>query len=218
MDMVESHSDYMHLPGYDDRLTLWTLKCREWLAQRGESAALIEEQSLVRLGVASLSTDYPKGPGKGYAVKLMTAFAADSLKDTLDPVLQPCAALAWSVTKFQSVLDDADMWLSETQAAQALEAGTLYCQMYMHLAATALAMARPRYYVRPKMHSFACETLGRLRGGSKLNPRFLSCWGDEDYVGKICHRAKGSLHPTSLSKRLLQRSLLFLNSWLASLS
>ena len=139
MDMVESHSDYMHLPGYDDRLTLW----REWLAQRGESAALIEEQSLVRLGVASLSTDYPKGPGKGYAVKLMTAFVADSLKDTLGPVLQPCAALAWSVTKFQSVLDDADMWLSETQAFQALEAGTLYCQMYMHLAATALATARP---------------------------------------------------------------------------
>ena len=150
-------------------------------------------------------------------MRWLTAYVADVLKDTQHPELQPCAVLAWSVTTFQMVLDNAGTFLTEDEAARALEAGELYIRIYMHLACRSLAAAKPRYYVRPKLHSLACETLSRLRCNSRFNPRYVSCWTDEDFVGKVCSVSKGSVHPTTLSLRILQRSLLYLNSWLATL-
>ena len=147
----------------------------------------------------------------------MTAFLAEYLRETTVPELELCAVLAWSVTRFQAVLDSSSMWLSALQAQQAAEAGQLYVEVYAQLAARAMARAQPRYYIRPKLHSVACETIGRLRQGSKFNPRYVSCWQEEDFVGKLCARAKAAIHPGSLSRRLLQRSLLYLNSWLATL-
>ena len=45
--------------------------------------------------------------------------------------------------------------------------------------------------------------------------RYGSCFNEEDLVGKIVAITKGSMHGSSVSKRLLQRWLLQLNASLA---
>ena len=51
--------------------------------------------------------------------------------------------------------------------------------------------------------------------GSKLNVRYGSCFNEEDLIGKIVAITKGSMHGSSVSKRLLQRWLLQMNANLA---
>ena len=102
--------------------------------------------------------------------------------------------------------------MTDQAAASVEEAGMLYLRSYMRLAEDALKAGRPRYKVRPKVHSFHCETLLKIRSGSKLNPRFHSCFNDEDYVGRVCAVGKQSCHPSTMSRRLLERILLQTNT------
>ena len=110
------------------------------------------------------------------------------------------------------------MWLSEAAANKAVHAGMLYIQTYVQLAHDCLQKMVPRYKVRPKCHSFHCETVLRIKGGSRANPRFFSCFNDEDFVGRSCSVGKQSVHPVTLAKRVLERLLMHTNTWLAEKS
>ena len=86
--------------------------------------------------------------------------------------------------------------------------GVLYAQCLVWLADKASKEKRPLWKVRPKLHRFVCKTVLR---DTRLNCRFVSCWTEEDNVGKTCSVACGAVHASTLSKRLLQRFLLRLN-------
>ena len=75
----------------------------------------------------------------------------------------------------------------------------------------------PRYRMRPKFHQFHCSIVLRMAGisGSRLNPRVTSCYMEEDYIGHLMAALKRSIHPSTLSKRVLQRWILQFNAWLA---
>ena len=85
-----------------------------------------------------------------------------------------------------------------------LRAGRVYVESYTALAQQALHEARPRYKMRPKFHQFHCELVLRLLT-SRLNPRWGSCWTEEDYVGQITKIVKGAVHSDTISRRVLQR-------------
>ena len=72
-----------------------------------------------------------------------------------------------------------------------------------------------RYKLRPKFHQFHCQIICHAAMGSKLNMRYGSCFNEEDLIGKIVAITKGSMHGSSVSKRLLQRWLLQMNAHLA---
>ena len=129
----------------------------------------------------------------------MTAFLAEYLRETTVPELELCAVLAWSVTRFQAALDSSSMRLSALQAQQAARA-----QPAALLHPTEVAVCGMRNH-RPatagfQVQSSVCKLLAR--GG---------------FCGQAVCQAKAAIHPGSLSRRLLQRSLLYLNSWLATL-
>ena len=124
------------------------------------------------------------------------------------------AVCAWAIHTFGQTLDGAKMWLNEAAADKAVNAGLLYIQAYVALANDCLQKFVPRYKVRPKCHSFHCETVLRIQGGSRANPRFFSCFNDEDYVGRTCSVGKQSVHPLTLAKRVLERLLMHTNAWL----
>lgn len=127
------------------------------------------------------------------------------------------AVCSWALSEFGVVLDNASLWLSEAEASQAAELGLLFGQLYLKLAQNALQKLRPRYKMRPKFHDFMCGIVMRLVRGSRTNPRWLACFGEEDYIGKVCGMLKGSLHPATYGKRALERSLLGLNAHLLGL-
>lgn len=124
------------------------------------------------------------------------------------------AVCAWCLHQFGCVLDASPLWLTESTARQIDAVGMLYLQTYMKLAEKALAESRPRYRLRPKAHAFHCEVLCKLRGGSRSNPRYHSCFNDEDFVGRSCRIGRQACHPNTMARRILERLMLQTNTWL----
>ena len=85
------------------------------------------------------------------------------------------------------------------------------------LAQTCVQSGRPRYKIRPKVHILHCQILLRLEAGSRFNPRYGSCFIEEDLVGQVVRLVKQSVHSNTVSRRTLQRWCLQYNSWLATL-
>lgn len=142
------------------------------------------------------------------------SFALDSCpckECVADEALYEPGICAWAITRFGTALDHASIWLSDEDAANVVDYGMLAMEIYMGLATQALVSCRPRYRVRPKLHSLVCEIIERLEAGMRLNPRFTSCAGDEDYIGKVASILKGKSHPTTACKRALERLLLGIN-------
>ena len=115
------------------------------------------------------------------------------------------------------MLDQSSMWLSDEAAGASVQFADIFILLYLKLAYEALVAKRPRWKMRPKYHSFFCEIINRTRAGSRINPRHVGCAGDEDMVGKVCGILKGSLHPVTLGKRILERCLLGINVRLMTL-
>ena len=131
-----------------------------------------------------------------------------------DTDLQVQSVCAWALHRFGVVLDGCPLFLTDHMAETVEQLGMLYLQCYVRLAESALRSLRPRFKLRPKVHSFHCETLLRIRGGSRVNPRFHSCFNDEDYVGRVCNVGKQACHPMTMAKRVLERIMLQTNTWL----
>ena len=146
------------------------------------------------------------------------AFLADYISAVLAvKELRAPGVLAWAITKYGVLLDHCDLWLTPEEASLSVEFADLFVVLYLKLASKAINDKRPRYKIRPKYHSFFCEILSRTRSGSKLNPRYVGCNNEEDFVGKICGVLKGAVHPASLGRRVLERFLLGLNMRLMEL-
>lgn len=124
---------------------------------------------------------------------------------------------AWALSQFGVVLDGASLWLTDGEASWAAELCLLFAQLYLWLARNSLQRARPRFKLRPKFHDFVCGICMRLQRGACTNPRWMACYGEEDYIGEICGMLKGSLHPATYGKRALERSILGLNTHLMAL-
>ena len=65
------------------------------------------------------------------------------------------------------------------------------------------------------MHVLHCEILLRIESGARFNPRYASCFVEEDWVGHVTAMAKASVHASTVSKRCLERWMLQYNSWIA---
>lgn len=128
-----------------------------------------------------------------------------------DESLHKVGILAWSLTKLCVLLDTSPMWLSDEAAAALIRYGDLFSVLLLDLAAQALKEKRQRFKLRPKFHSLCCEIFDRIREGSRVNPRWVACFGEEDLVGKLARICKGSVHPSTLGRRVIERALLGLN-------
>lgn len=142
------------------------------------------------------------------------AWIADYIfSQTDDERLHAPGLMAWAITKYGVYLDRCNMFLTEQNAEQAGKFATLFLHLYLWLAGRAIQQRRPLYKMRPKYHSFACEIVNRSKT-NRMNPKYVGCAMEEDYIGKIASVCKGATHPLSLGKRVLQRSLLGLNVYL----
>ena len=118
------------------------------------------------------------------------------------------------MTEFARILEGAGMFLTDAETAKAVACAELYVQLHVYMARKSLKEGKPRYKVRPRLHSFLCETILRLHR-SKFNPKFAACWSDEDFIGQTCAISQRALHPATLGHRMLERLLMQLNAYLA---
>ena len=127
--------------------------------------------------------------------------------------------MMWALMSFNYELESSDIFLSEAAAQRAIQFGLLYARLHVCLAHDALHGQEPvpRYKLRPRAHSFVCETLCGMLNGSRLNAKYVSCWSDEDFIGQACSVSRAKpVHPATLGRRLLERLQLSLNAHLAN--
>ena len=168
---------------------------------------------MTKLHVDSVQYDYPLGMSKAFANKTLCSWAAHFLADTTVPQLQRPAVMMCSLMKFNHLLEQNGLFFNDDVAIQVYNHGLLYCQLHVLAAYDALEERRPRWKVRPPLHSLVCEIFCKLANGSRLNPKVLACWSDEDYIGQSCAIGKSRcVHPTTLGLRMLQRLVLTLNA------
>ena len=148
---------------------------------------------------------------KAAHVKIFTAFVAHFAYQTctgteLSKLRVVCA---WGAADFLHVLDTEPLIMSHEAVARAAYALQVFLLAYQKLANIYLQRRESLFKVRPKAHYLG--HLGRTMERTRLNPRKMSCFADEDIVGRIAKMTR-STNRRNCSKRSLQRCLLFLGT------
>ena len=218
MDIAQFDPRYTAYSVWDDALMAILHNFHAFCENHGLDKSVLDEISLVKLGVQALQFDFPSGFSKAYTNRILMLFVAHHLKATAVPELQLQAVAAWAVSLFGQCLDRGGVFFTEAERQCAAQSGLIFSQAHVALARRALLSGRPRYKVRPRFHSFLCEVVCKLLHGSTMNPKFTACWGDESYIGAVCQIGKcRAVHTSTIGLRLLQRLMLNLNSYLAEL-
>ena len=141
-------------------------------------------------------------------MKLMIAYAAvyTGRVCTGDMHSMMRSTCCWALAEFCFILDGASLVLKPSEVRRAQRAGLLFLQAYQYLSAEALRNQRRLWKIKPKMHYF-CHIVDTL--GDLPNPRHVECFTDESYLGKVKNLGQ-KCHGTTISKRILQRYILYL--------
>ncbi|CAE7802366.1 unnamed protein product, partial [Symbiodinium sp. KB8] len=102
---------------WDERLHHLHGDFQMWCKEHQFRPSLLDGLSLIKLGVDAVSLDYPLGPGKGWANRVLIAYLADRLSALSEsvPELRLAAVNTWSITAFANLLDNCPIWLTDDQ-------------------------------------------------------------------------------------------------------
>ena len=112
-----------------------------------------------------------------------------------------CVLLA-SHCAVQHDLDMRPQFLDETLRRHCYDAGCSVSFAYIRLAHGHVARRLPRYTVVPTVH--ALRHLIDLISEYGINIRSCQCYGDEDYIGKVCNTT-ASTHRLDMLARAIRR-------------
>lgn len=150
--------------------------------------------------------NYPHLKGKAAAVRVSVLWLHSFLTSnrcvgpqawylTLQQCTHNLAAFIHGVSTFPILL-------SAEQTVQLKRWGSQYLGLYGDLAAKALGDGQTLFKLRPKCHYFQ----HLLMGLGPLNPKVVSCWNDETFIGNITTIA-ARVHRRTTPLRLIQRYL-----------
>jgi len=117
---------------------------------------------------------------------------------------------AWALAPFHWVMDTNTQFLSESAAQDAQSAGNIFLSTWSKLARDALDEGVPNFRIRPKHHYFQHLVLGL---GSCENLRYLFCFADEDFMGRVTRLARKSHRAVCIERTLQKYVLLLFRRW-----
>ena len=146
---------------------------------------------------------------KAAHIKVYTVFLADFMYRTCtgERVSKLLSVCAWGAAEFLHCLDCEGLVMTAEAVARAGHASQVFLTSYQALAGHYFRQGKARFKVRPKCHYFCHLRKALMR--NNLDPRKLSCFLDEDYVGKLAQLTRNCSRVTC-SQRVLQRYILFL--------
>ena len=112
--------------------------------------------------------------------------------------------LTYCVAYVCSVCHNHGLMLAGDVRRSLVEHAMLYMQLYLELAQRSLQQRSCRWKLRPKCHMWH-EIFHQLQT-CPINPAATSCWGGEDFVGRVARIAR-ALHRQSCDRRLADRYL-----------
>jgi hypothetical protein len=95
----------------------------------------------------------------------------------------------------KTVIDNMDLsglFMEERVANETSFAGCTFVQCFVWLAHSAFCDGRLLYRLRPKLHLFDHEMKRIARW--RFNSKAVSCFSDEDFIGRICAIAQSCSH------------------------
>jgi hypothetical protein len=121
---------------------------------------------------------------KATTVKLLVVFLADKVCGMVvegDMFRETRAACLWAAAEFLHVCDKAWVVLQDHEAGRLEYCGRLftlsYCSLYD------LCLPRRLFAIKPKLHYFDELVIQTVE--MRLNPKYVACWGEESFLGKI---------------------------------
>ena len=165
-----------------DRLWDLQLRFKAWLRvrklqcsiRRFTVAALHREKSTHVCMFLCKAAQAP--PLVGWLSELASDFAAVSN----DPHAGVVAGCLWGMATYFDVLKSGGRFLTNDECHRLDEAGHAFLYLYSELTR---ASHDALWRITPKFHQFQHLVLDALE--DKCNPRFFTCFGDEDMVGKM---------------------------------
>ena len=161
---------------------------------------------LTKANVGWASLCYPEMKVKGFDSYIILSWLNDELQR------RPCGhgldmmcTCIWSIDLWLSTCTHAGMFLTEREQTLKELLGDAFMNLYIGLAAKALADGRWLYRVRPKIHKYHHVALERRQ--SRYNPHMSATWMDEDWV-KRTMRVKRRTHRRTATHATLNRWLL----------
>jgi len=209
---VKDLLDHQLLPGrsQEEQLQLLGLDFKIWCRAHGLKCPL----GLFSASIFGLNSEsgFPTLHTKVKAAhcRILLSFISDVAVTlcTGDLHSQLRTSCIWGLADFFYICDHSGRWFTDSEAAEVVAAGSLYLDCYQRLAFKFSQDGCFTYKVRPKHHYFACRILLNILA-SHVNPRYVHCFADEDFVGRIARLAKATCSKT-VSLRVLQRWLLYL--------
>ena len=150
---------------------------------------------------------FPSLMCKGADVKLLIFWLTEFLCHRDLPQsdhIKTLVATAHALSRFIYCMDIFPMFLTDDQAQDLIEAGELYLNGLLRLRIQAQESGKFLFKLRPKCHYFQCRILNRLKAGSRLNPKTMSCFHDEWFIG-IISRIACQTHARSVGLATLLR-------------
>ncbi len=154
---------------------------------------------------------------KAYDVKLLLAWLAEVLSFVTpahSPSLQLASLALFSICSMLHVWDHAGLVLTDLQALQTIHFGDKFFEAYGSAAASVVGTPWWTLFpCRPKLHKVQCQVVDRIRCGSRVNPRAMSCWADEGFVNPISRISQLTKTVSSGLQCLLRWNLYVLARW-----
>ncbi|CAK9045114.1 Uncharacterized protein SCF082_LOCUS25524, partial [Durusdinium trenchii] len=198
------HTKVAHLMSWS---MTWALK-GVWPEQGFQDEAFLEWTAIV---LQLEDNNYPElgTAWKAAHVKLalwyITKPACDFAEERDDPILEVGASCSWALLSAIESMDAAGLIMTEEQAVQTHQGLMEHLHCWHATRASCISAAVKRWDVRPKHHyaEHCAEAVLRTR----VNPRRLSCFQDESFLGAVKAVAT-KCHSTTALLRVFQRLVL----------
>lgn len=114
------------------------------------------------------------------------------------------AACAWSMAAYHATLDGAGRYLTADETEKVCSLARGFLDTYQALARMSIDNSRRQWHIVKKHHYFVHSIIDVRR--TRKNPRFFTCYADEDFVGRIAAVTR-RLHRKTVANRCLTRYL-----------
>lgn len=199
--------------------SLW-LRFRKWCKRHGISHPKRKLScKVIGLDLKSPNASFPElnSRTKAAHVKPLIHFLAWRCKRILavkfrrpsDEHAELRAKCAYGLSNFLYILDCSGVFLDEAQATEAVSSGRIFLLAWQTLAVKHLGTFA--YKVRPKHHYF--EHLLMTLRETRENPRILSNFADEDFMGKIVKQARHQHRRTCVQQTVALYVLCLRHRW-----
>jgi hypothetical protein len=154
--------------------------------------------------------DFPYLGGKGADVRLISQWLHHFMQETPRPL-----ATEWwddlklclhNLASFVHGTSSAGILLTAGESTKLRRVGEAFVVVYLRCAAWAVRNRYTQFKIRPKLHYFHHLVMSL----KVFNPKVVSCFGDESYMGVIGKLA-GKVHRASMPRRTIDRYLLRLS-------